>query len=141
MKFNLFNLSVFGAFVVFSAFTTPSDLNPTNGEPTKTTVNNPNSLKKTLVLEITGVDGQEIEFSAFIRQGKESYRIEKAQTPYRLEVEEADFSGVFHKLSDKGQWVVKAEKFLGEHRLTDVKGDHSVTVVESSEHTIESWGM
>jgi hypothetical protein len=141
MKFNLFNLPVFGAFVVFSAFTTPSNLNPNIGKPTKSTVSNSNSSKKTLVLEITGVNGQEIEFSAFIRQGKESYRIDKAQTPYRLEIDEPDFSGVFHKLSENGQWVVKAEKFLGEHRLTDVKGDHSITVVESSEHTIESWGM
>ncbi len=97
--------------------------------------------KKILVLEITSKTGHEVQFSAFIRHGEDNYFVEKETTPYRLELEDAEFSGVFHKLSSGQEWEVKAEKFLGEQRLTDVKAAHDVTVVESSGNTISSWKM
>ncbi len=141
MKFNLYQLAAaFGMLVMLSAFTKPStNLNSAAnlGEPTTAS----DSKQKKLVLLITSTTGQPVEFSAFIRHGEENYRLEKETTPYRLVVEDKNFSGVFHKLTEGGEWEVKAEKFVGENRLTDVKGAYGVTVVESSEHTISSWGM
>ena len=139
MKFNLLPLAAIGMLVMLSAFTTPNNLaHPSKGEPTNTTET---TAQKKLVLEIVSTSGKPVEFSAFIRHGEDNYFVEKETTPYRLEVEDKDFSGVFHKLTEGGEWEIKAEKFLGEHRLTDVKGAYNVTVVESSEHTISSWGM
>ena len=139
MKFNLVQIAAFaGMLVVLCAFTTPNNSISAKGEPTN--AHNANVQKK-LVLEIVSTTGHPVEFSAFLRQGEDNYFVEKETTPYRLEVGDEDFSGVFHKLTEGGQWEVKAEKFLGEHRLTDVKGAYNVTVVESSEHTISSWGM
>lgn len=130
MKFNLFTAAVglllLPVFYSFTNFTNPSE-DPAN--------------QKKLVLEITSTTGQPVEFSAFIRSGSDNYFVEKETTPYRLEVEDKNFSGVFHKLTEGGQWEVKAQKLLGEKKLTDVKGGFNVTVVESSENTISSWGM
>ena len=136
MKFNLFQLAAFGMLVMLSAFTKPNDLNPAKGEPATTEI-----VQKKLILEIVSTTGKPVEFSAFIRHGEDNYFVEKETTPYRLEVEDKDFSGVFHKLTEGGEWEIKAEKFLGTNRLTDVKGAYNVTVVESSENTISSWGM
>jgi hypothetical protein len=143
MKFNLFNLTFLGMFVLLCSFTAPSNHKiSVFGEPIKTReFSEPTAARKTLILEIVSTSGKPVEFSAFIRHGADNYFLEKETTPYRLEVEDKDFSGVFHKLTEGGEWQVKAEKFLGEKRLTDVKGNSNVTVVESSESTISSWGM